>query len=299
MTRIPDFSTVAFNEPSTAAPESTAAPWVTPEDIPVKPIYIKEGKRSIVDIDLEKFFDEVNQNRLMRQLSLRIGDRRVLDLIRKTLRSGILIGGIEEQRIKGTPQGSPLSPLLSNIVLDELDQELERRGLSYVRYADDLLIFTSSQKSAERVYKGMTMYIRERMRLKVNGTKSGIRKPNEVNFLGHGFLGGGKLRLSQPSEAKFKEKLKEKTKRNRGVSLEQVIKEVNEVLRGWLNYFKGAKMKSKLENINSWLKRRLRCYRLKQCKRVIGIVRFLRKQKVVEKLCWKTALRGMFIKVCQ
>lgn len=261
--------------------------------------YIKEGKRSIVDIDLEKFFDEVNQNRLMRQLSLRIGDRRVLDLIRKTLRSGILIGGIEEQRIKGTPQGSPLSPLLSNIVLDELDQELERRGLSYVRYADDLLIFTSSQKSAERVYKGMTMYIRERMRLKVNGTKSGIRKPNEVNFLGHGFLGGGKLRLSQPSEAKFKEKLKEKTKRNRGVSLEQVIKEVNEVLRGWLNYFKGAKMKSKLENINSWLKRRLRCYRLKQCKRVIGIVRFLRKQKVVEKLCWKTALRGMFIKVCQ
>lgn len=254
--------------------------------------YIKGGKTRIVDIDLEKFFDEVNQNRLMWLLSLRIGDKRVLDLIRKTLRSGILLGGVENQRIKGTPQGSPLSPLLSNIVLDELDQELTRRGLSFVRYADDMLIFTSSQKSAERVYKGVSEFIRNKMRLKVNDSKSGVRKLNEVNFLGHGFLGKGNLRLSESSETKFKEKLKKVTSRNRGISLEQMIKEVNAITRGWLNYFKGAKMKSKLEKINSWLKRRIRCFRLKQCKRVIGIVRLLRRLKVGEKLSWKTALSG-------
>jgi group II intron reverse transcriptase/maturase len=254
--------------------------------------HIKGGKTRIVDIDLEKFFDEVNQSRLMWQLSLRIGDRRLLDLIRKLLRSGILIGGVENQRMKGTPQGSPLSPLLSNIVLDELDQELTRRGLSFVRYADDMLIFTSSQKSAERVYKGVSEFIRNKMRLKVNETKSGIRKLNEVNFLGHGFMGKGKLRLSESSETKFKEKLKKATSRNRGISLEQMIKEVNAITRGWLNYFKGALMKSKLEKINSWLKRRIRCFRLKQCKRVIGIVRLLRRLKVGEKLSWKTALSG-------
>jgi RNA-directed DNA polymerase len=254
--------------------------------------HIEEGKTRIVDIDLEKFFDEVNQSRLMWLLSLRIGDRRLLDLIRKTLRSGILIGGVENQRIKGTPQGSPLSPLLSNIVLDELDQDLRRRRLSFVRYADDLLIFTSSEKSAERVYKGVSEYIQKKMRLKVNEAKSGVKKLNEVNFLGHGLVGKGKLRLSESSETKFKEKLKKVTSRKRGISLEQLIKEVNAITRGWINYFKGAKMKSKLEKINSWLKRRIRCFRLKQCKRVIGIVRFLRKLKVNEKLCWKTALSG-------
>jgi group II intron reverse transcriptase/maturase len=254
--------------------------------------HIEGGKTMLVDIDLEKFFDEVNQSRLMWLLSTRIGDRRLLDLIRKILRSGILLGGVENQRIKGTPQGSPLSPLLSNIVLDELDQELTRRGLRFVRYADDLLIFVSSQKSAERVYKGVSEFIRNRMRLKVNEGKSGIRRLNEVNFLGHGFMGKGRLRLSKTSETKFKEKLKKVTSRKRGISLEQLIKEVNAILRGWLNYFKGAKMKSKLEKINSWLKRRIRCFRLKQCKRVIGIVRFLRGLKVTEKLSWTTALSG-------
>ncbi len=254
--------------------------------------YIEEGKTRIVDIDLEKFFDEVNQSRLMWLLSVRIGDKRLLDLIRKILRSGILLGGIENQRIKGTPQGSPLSPLLSNIVLDELDQELKRRGLKFVRYADDMLIFTGSQKSAERVYTGISDFIRDKMRLKVNATKSGIRKLNEVNFLGHGFMGKGVLRLSKSSETKFKEKLKKVTERNRGISLEQMIREVNAILRGWLNYFKGARMRSKLEKINGWLKRRIRCFRLKQCKRVIGIVRFLRRLKVEEKLSWRTALSG-------
>ena len=254
--------------------------------------HIKEGKSRIVDIDLKNFFDEVHHERLMWLLGTRMGDRRLLDLIRKILRSGILIGGLVSQRIKGTPQGSPLSPLLSNIVLDELDQELERRGLSYVRYADDLLIFTGSTRSAERVYRGISEYIKERMKLKVNEEKSGIRKLSEVTFLGYGLGGGGRLYLSKKSEEKLKVKLKEKTARNRGVSLEQVIKEVNEVLRGWLNYFIKAEMKGKMKQISSWLKRRLRSYRLKQCKRVIGLVRFLRRLGVNEKLSWRTALSG-------
>lgn len=254
--------------------------------------HIKSGKTKIVDIDLAKFFDEVNHSRLMWMLSLRIGDKRLLDLLRKILRSGILMGGIASQRIKGTPQGSPLSPLLSNIVLDELDQELRRRGLSFVRYADDMLIFTKSQMSAERVLEGMREYITKRMKLKVNESKSGIRQIHEINFLGHGLGYGGKLRLSKQSESRLKEKLKKKTERNRGISIEQMIKEVNTVLRGWLHYFKAAEMKTKMQVINSWLRRRIRCFRLKQCKRVIGIVRFLRKLKVKEKLCWLTALSG-------
>src|SRR5690606_2612402 len=235
--------------------------------------YVKEGKTRILDIDLEKFFDEVNHSRLMWLLSTRIGDRRLLHLIRQILRSGILIGGIETQRTKGTPQGSPLSPLLSNIVLDELDQELMRRGISFVRYADDLLIFTGSKASAERVYASITKYIGGRMRLKVNEEKSGIKKLHEVNFLGHSLGGGGKLRLSKSSERRLKDKLKGLTSRKRGISLEQMIKEVNTVLRGWLSYFKRSEMKSKMKVINQWLKRRIRCFRLKQCKRVIGIVR--------------------------
>ena len=254
--------------------------------------YIKSGKTQIVDIDLEKFFDEVNHSRLMWLLSLRMGDKRLLTLIRKILESGILLGGIENQRIKGTPQGSPLSPLLSNIVLDELDQELERRGLSYVRYADDVLIFVRSEKSAERVYASISDYITKRMRLKVNAAKSGIRQVHEVTFLGHGFGYGGKLRLSKTSEARLKSKLKMMTSRRRGISLEQLIREVNALLRGWLNYFKRSEMKKKMVVINSWLKRRIRCFGLKQCKRTFSIVRFLKSLGVKETLSWRTALSG-------
>lgn len=150
--------------------------------------YLMEGKISIVDIDLEKFFDKVNHDRLMWLLSTRIGDKKVLRLINQFLQTGILRDGMVEQRIQGTPQGSPLSPLLSNIVLDELDQELHRRNLSFVRYADDMLIFVNHQEKAEKVKLKITEVIENRMKLKVNENKSGIRKRNEVVFLGHTFL---------------------------------------------------------------------------------------------------------------
>lgn len=255
-------------------------------------VYVKERKTIVVDLDLANFFNEVNHQRLMWLLGTRIGDKRLLQLIEKILKSGIMRGGLLEQRIKGTPQGSPLSPLLSNIVLDELDQELTRRGLSYVRYADDLQIFTSSLRSAERIKEGITKFIEKRMLLKVNREKSGIKHCYKVNFLGHSLLYGGQLGLSEKSEKRLKAKLKEITKRNRGVKFETLLKELKVVLQGWLQYFKQAKMQKKLEAIDGWLKRRLKCYRLKQCKRVIGIVRLLTKLGVNKRLTWQTALSG-------
>lgn len=254
--------------------------------------YIAEGKDVIVDIDLEKFFDKVNHDRLMWLLSTRIGDVNVLRLIRQFLKTGIMRGGLVEQRIQGTPQGSPLSPLLSNIVLDELDQELHRRDLSFVRYADDMLIFVKHRDKAERVKSEITDVIENRMKLKVNESKSGIRKRQEVVFLGHSFLSQARLGLSKKNEERFRTKLKELTRRNQGESLEAVIRRLTGVMRGWLNYFRYAEMKSKMKQIDGWIRRRLKCFRLKQCKRCIGIVRFLRKLGVEETLCWRLGLSG-------
>jgi len=249
-------------------------------------------QNKVVDLDLAKFFDEVNHQRLMWLLGSRIGDKRLLRLIVKILKTDILSDGLQEQRIKGTPQGSPLSPLLSNIVLDELDQELSRRGLSFVRYADDVQILVSSQKSAERVQESIINFIEKKMKLKVNREKSGIKPCYKVNFLGYSLMNGGKLGLSQSSKQRLKDKLRMITQRNRGVSLEQILKELKVVLQGWLHYFQLAQMKSQLIAIEGWLRRRLKCFRLKQCKRAIGIVRFLMKLGVEKTLCWRTALSG-------
>lgn len=250
---------------------------------------VSTGKDYVVDMDLEKFFDEVNHDRLLWLLGTRIGDRRILTLIGKFLRAGMLTGGMNEQRTKGTPQGSPLSPLLSNIVLDELDKELERRGHSFVRYADDLIIMVGSEQAAKRVQTSITGYIEGRLRLKVNREKSRICRPYQLNFLGHSILSKGRLGLSRQSERRFKKKLKELTGRNRGISLEQLVKELNPVLRGWLNYFGLAQMNRRLSNLESWLNRRIRCFRLKQCKRAIGISRFLRRLGVPNNRSWTTA----------
>lgn len=253
---------------------------------------VQEGKRTIIDIDLEKFFDHVHHHRLLWILGTRVGDRRVIKLIHRFLKSGIMEGGLLQQRIKGTPQGSPLSPLLSNIVLDELDQELTRRGLSFARYADDLQVFVSSRQSAERIMTSVTKFIEGKMQLKVNKDKSAIRRYYESNFLGYTILNRGRVGLSKSSEERFKNKLRAITKRNRGIRLESMIQELTPVLRGWLEYFRHAQMKEKLKGIEGWLRRRLKCFRLKQCKRTIGIVRFLRKLGVEEKLSWRTALSG-------
>lgn len=254
--------------------------------------YVASGKGYVIDLDLEKFFDEVNHHRLLWVLSTRIGDKRVLQLIHRYLKAGMLQNGLNEQRIKGTPQGSPLSPLLSNIVLDELDKELAQRGHSYVRYADDVKIFVSSQQRAEGVKRSITRYIENKLKLKVNTTKSKTCKGYELNFLGHSILGNGNLGLSKQSEGRLKSKLKEITQRNRGISLEEMLVNLRTIMQGWLHYFRYATMKGKMESIDGWLRRRLKCFRLKQCKRTIGIVRWLRKLGVEETLSWRTALSG-------
>ncbi len=210
---------------------------------------VAEGYNHVVDLDLEKFFDKVNHDRLMWLLGTRIGDRRVLSLIGKFLRSGIMQDGLISQRLQGTPQGSPLSPILSNIVLDELDKELEVRGHRFVRYADDQIIMVKSEEAAKRVHKSITDFIENRMLLKVNREKSRICRPQELNFLGYTIQIDGKLGISRESLERFKQKLRRITRRNRGVSLEQMIHGLNPVLRGWLNYFRLARMKKHLERL--------------------------------------------------
>lgn len=254
--------------------------------------YVSGGKEYVIDLDLEKFFDEVNHHRLMWLLSTRIGDSQLLQLIHRFLQAGLLQEGLTSQRIKGTPQGGPLSPLLSNIILDELDKELERRGHSYVRYADDVKIFVRSEASAQRVKDRIIKFIGGKLLLKVNEKKSRICKGYELNFLGHSILKDGQLGLSQTSEERLKQKVRQITQRNRGVSLGQVLMELRGYLPGWLLYFRRALMTGKMERLDRWIRRKLRCYKLKQCKRVIGIVRWLRKQGVEETLCWRTALSG-------
>lgn len=251
--------------------------------------YISEGKTYIIDIDMAKFFDEVNHDRLLHRLRQQIADSKLLRLIHGYLKSGVLVGGLLEQQTKGTPQGSPLSPLFSNIVLDELDKELGRRGHSYVRYADDIVIAVGSQKSAERAEQSVVHYIEKKLKLKVNRSKSEIRRPTELNYSGHGFLNNGTPILSKSSENRLKDKIRQVTKRNRGRSFEQVKSELRSALRGWLHYFYKAQMKQRLLQIDSWIRRRLRCYRLKQCKRAIGMMRFLHKLGIPKERAWTTA----------
>lgn len=255
-------------------------------------LYVSEGRSWVVDLDLEKFFDVVNHHRLMWLLSRRIGDNRLLSLIHRFVKSGILEGGLMSPRIQGTPQGGPLSPLLSNIILDELDKEMERRGHCYVRYADDVKVFARDERNARRILSGITGFIEGKLLLKVNRSKSRICLSGALNFLGHRLLSSGQLGLGHLSEKRLKDKLRRITRRNRGVSLGQVLGELRGYLQGWLQYFKRAKMVKKLEQIDRWLRRKLRCYRLKQCKRTIGIVRWLRSLGVEETLSWRTALSG-------
>ncbi len=253
--------------------------------------YVKSGKEWVVDIDLEKFFDKVNHDRLMQRLSKGIGDKRLLRLIKSYLQAGIMADGLVEQRTAGTPQGSPLSPLLSNIVLDELDKELERRGHSFCRYADDCNIYVNSRKAGERVMKSMIKFIEQKLKLKVNRNKSGVWHCSDTKFLGYTLLSEGNVRISDTSIKRLKDKVREITRRNRGVKFEQIVKELNTVITGWTNYFRLAnRWLSNLRDIDGWIRRKLRCYRLKQCGRKYTIFKFLRSFGIAENTSWNVVM---------
>ena len=254
-------------------------------------VYIKTGKEWVVDIDLEKFFDKINHDRLMQRLSKGIGDKRLLRLIKAYLKAGMMESGLEQQRTAGTPQGGPLSPLLSNIVLDELDKELERRGHSFCRYADDCNIYVKSKKAGERVMKSIINFIEKKLKLKVNRSKSGVRHCSEVKFLGYTLLKDGQIRIADKSIKRFKDKVREITRRNRGVSFHQVINELNIVITGWANYFRLAtRWFAELREVDSWIRRKLRCYRLKQCGRKYTIYKFLRSLEIPENTAWNVVM---------
>ena len=211
-----------------------------------------------MDIDLEKFFDKINHDRLMQRLSKGIGDKRLLRLIKAYLKAGMMDDGLVEQRIAGTPQGGPLSPLLSNIVLDELDKELEDRGHSFCRYADDCNIYVKSRKAGERVMASITHFIEKKLKLKVNHKKSGVRHCSDVKFLGYTLLPEGGIRVADKSIDRLRDKVREITRRNRGVKFELVIKELNAVIRGWTNYFRLANVwLSIFRDLDGWIRRKL------------------------------------------
>ena len=253
--------------------------------------YIQEGKEWIVDIDLEKFFDKINHDRLLQRLSKGIGDKRLLRLINAYLKAGLMSGGIVEQRTAGTPQGGPLSPLLSNIVLDELDKELEGRSLSFCRYADDCNIYVSSKKAGDRVLHSVIDFIERKLKLKVNRSKSGVRHCSDVKFLGYTILADGGIRVADKAIARLKDRVREITKRNRGVNFEQVIAELNQVIVGWSNYFSLANTwLPTFHDLDRWIRRKLRCYKLKQCGRKYTIYKLLRHHGIPDNTSWNVAL---------
>ena len=229
---------------------------------------LNDGYEWVVDIDLERFFDTVHHDKLMRIISNTIEDGDVISLIRKYLVSGVMNNGTYEEIHEGTPQGGPLSPLLSNIMLNELDKELEARSLCFVRYADDMLIFTKSAKASERVMKSISRFIVEKLGLKVNMEKSRVNRPSKLKFLGFGFYKIKKWEARPHTESvkKFQRKLKKLTKRNWSISLDMRIKKLNQLIKGWVNYFRIGHMKSVLKRLDEKLRFRIRMIIWKQWK---------------------------------
>lgn len=257
--------------------------------------YQQEGKRWVVDIDLAKFFDEVNHDLLMARIKRKVGDKRLLKLISEILRSGIMIGGIINQREKGTPQGSPLSPLLSNIMLDDLDKELEKRGHCFCRYADDCNIYVSSKKAGERVMESITNYLEKKLKLKVNRGKSAIARPWNRIFLGYSFTSQKEVRIKVPQERilRFKEKMKRLFFKGRGRNLGRLIMEdLNPVLRGWINYYKLAETREFAEILDGWIRRRLRLILWTQWKRPWTRFIHLRRAGLSEDRARQSAFNG-------
>ena len=257
--------------------------------------YQCEGKRWVVDMDLAKFFDEVNHDILISKIRQHVKDKRILKLIRRYLKAGIMIDGISSIRIKGTPQGSPLSPLLSNIMLDELDKELERRGHRFCRYADDGNVYVSSQRAGERVLASLTRFLEQKLRLKVNHNKSAVARPWKRIFLGYSFSWHKqpKIRIPKETTQRFRSKAKQLFRRGRGSNLARFIEEqLNPFIIGWINYFKLSEFKGFAEELDGWIRRRLRLIIWRQWKRPSSRLKRLMKAGLSEERASKSAYNG-------
>jgi group II intron reverse transcriptase/maturase len=257
--------------------------------------YVQEGRRWVVDIDLEKFFDRVNHDVLMGRLAKRIEDRRVLGLVRRYLEAGILANGVVMERHEGTPQGGPLSPLLANVLLDDVDKELERRGHAFVRYADDLNVYVRSKRAGERVMEALRR-LYAGLRLRVNESKSAVARATERKFLGFSFwVAPGrevKRRVAPQALARMKERVRELTRRSVGRSLAQVCEGLRLYLNGWKGYFRLAQTPKALATIDEWIRHRLRALQLKQWKRGTTIYRELRARGMTDRAARYVAANG-------
>lgn len=254
--------------------------------------YVADGRVIVVDVDLEKFFDRVNHDILMARLARRVSDKRLLRIVRRFLEAGLMQDGVCIDRHEGTPQGGPLSPLLANLLLDDLDKELERRGHTFCRYADDCNIYVRSEAAGQRVMASVSRFLEAKLKLRVNREKSAVARVEERKFLGYRLLSDGRLGIASKSLERASERIREITRRSRGISLDRMVGELNSFLSGWVTYFRHAAMKSHLVAMDGWVRRRLRCVRLKQCKRVKPMVDFFVGQGVSPRQAWCTALSG-------
>jgi RNA-directed DNA polymerase len=254
--------------------------------------YANQGYWYVIDMDLEKFFDTVNQSMLMEILSRTIKDNRVLSLIQKFLNAGIMDRGMFIKSDVGVPQGGPISPLLANIMLNELDQSLDEWGYRFVRYADDLMIFTKSERAGQRQYKRVSKFIEGKLKLKINKEKTTITRLNQVKYLGYSFYrikGKCRFRVHPKSITKLKDKLRVATGRSNGMSIEGRKTKLNQIIRGWVQYFKLADMKTVMQSIDEWLRRRIRMITWKRWKKVKTKLENLQKLGVAKDKAWEWA----------
>ena len=256
--------------------------------------FVREGKRWVVDMDLEKFFDRVNHDLLMERVKRKVEDKRVLALIRRFLQAGMMEGGVATPRTQGTPQGGPLSPLLSNILLDDLDKELERRGHSFCRYADDCNIYVRSQRAGDRVMESIQNFVEKRLKLRVNPEKSAVDRPWRRKFLGYSLTWHreAKLKVAPESVVRLKEKLRERFRQGRGRNLERFIASLEPLLKGWINYFRLAEVKGIFEELDGWIRRKLRAILWRQWKRPFTRAKNLMRRGLEEVRAWKSAYNG-------
>jgi RNA-directed DNA polymerase len=256
--------------------------------------YVASGKRWVVDMDLEKFFDRVNHDVLMARVARKVKDKRVLRLVRRYLEAGVMDAGLVSPRTEGTPQGGPLSPLMSNVLLDELDKELEKRGHTFCRYADDCNVYVRSKRAGERVMRTLEEFLSKRLRLRVNRAKSAVDRPWKRKFLGYSMTAEGtpRLKVAPESERRLREKLKAEFRRARGRNLDRQMQELRPLLIGWSNYFRHAQVKATFERLDTWIRRRFRCVQWRQWKKPRTREAKLLGAGLSPERAWKSACNG-------